>query len=212
MDAASWLAWTPWVPGARLALLCAAAALLELDRVRVGQWALSRPLLSGPFVGFLAGDALAGTQIGVLIELLTAGGLPAGGVMPLNGSIAAAVGALLAAPGLPGAASLPAGLLAGWAFSWIEARVRGACSRMNAVAEEALRRGRFPPLGRLAAAAVALHAAASAAFLFAATLILSTGLLLLLEALPGLRGGLEAAYGAAPWVGFGCLLGALRPR
>jgi PTS system mannose-specific IIC component len=53
-----------------------------LDRVAVGQFLLSRPLVAAPLTGLLLGDPLVGLQIGVLIELLWLGRLPVGAAVP----------------------------------------------------------------------------------------------------------------------------------
>ena len=55
---------TPYLLGAGMAVL------LGLDRTAALQIMISRPLVAGPLVGLLLGDALTGLTVGMLLELL----------------------------------------------------------------------------------------------------------------------------------------------
>ncbi|MDR1050537.1 MAG: PTS sugar transporter subunit IIC [Deltaproteobacteria bacterium] len=75
---------------AHLALALAAAALLNLDRLALGQNALGRPLLTGTAVGLILGLPLEGLTLGLWTEVLWLDRPPLGGAIIPNGSLAVA--------------------------------------------------------------------------------------------------------------------------
>lgn len=62
--------------------------LLWLDRFQAFQVMLSRPLVAGPVIGWLAGDLKAGAAAGILYELLWLGRPPVGGYIPPDSTLA----------------------------------------------------------------------------------------------------------------------------
>lgn len=57
----------------------ALGGLLWLDRFQICQFMVSRPIVSGPLVGWMAGDITAGTASGILFEFLWLRTPPVGG-------------------------------------------------------------------------------------------------------------------------------------
>jgi len=75
-------------------------ALICLDRVAV-QVMVSRPVVAGPLVGLVLGDALTGLLAGALLELLWIDRIPIGPYAPPHDTfvaVLATAGAILAAP------------------------------------------------------------------------------------------------------------------
>ncbi|MFH1378947.1 MAG: PTS sugar transporter subunit IIC [bacterium] len=64
-------------------------ALISLDVTVLGQWMISRPLVSGMIIGSVLGDPWSGFKVGVIIELLWIDVIPVGVSIPLNASIVA---------------------------------------------------------------------------------------------------------------------------
>lgn len=97
---------------------------LALDATAVGQFMISRPLAAGLLSGWLAGDAVAGFLVGVVLEIYLLVAFPVGGARFPEGATATVVAAVTAAthPG-PGALALGVGLglvwgqLGGWSIS-----------------------------------------------------------------------------------------------
>jgi mannose PTS system EIIC component len=82
-----------------VALLALLGGLLALDRVGVGQFALSQPVVAGPLVGWVLGDAAAGLAVGGGLQLLYAGSLPVGASVPPDEAAASVVAAATAVVG-----------------------------------------------------------------------------------------------------------------
>jgi mannose/fructose/N-acetylgalactosamine-specific phosphotransferase system component IIC len=61
-----------------------AMALLSLDETTVGQFMLSRPIVTGPLVGWLCGQPGIGLEMGALIELIWINDLPVGAHLPID--------------------------------------------------------------------------------------------------------------------------------
>jgi len=59
-------------------------AFLSLDSTAVGQFMVSRPIVTGPLVGWLMGRPEIGLEMGALIELIWIGDLPVGAHLPLD--------------------------------------------------------------------------------------------------------------------------------
>ena len=64
-------------------------ALISLDVTVLGQWMISRPLVSGMIIGAFLGDPWAGFKVGVIVELLWIDIIPVGVSIPLNTSVVA---------------------------------------------------------------------------------------------------------------------------
>lgn len=61
-----------------------AMALLSLDETTVGQFMFSRPIVTGPLVGWLCGQPGIGLEMGALIELIWINDLPVGAHLPID--------------------------------------------------------------------------------------------------------------------------------
>ncbi len=195
--------------------LCAAAAIVELDAVHVGQWMVSRPIVLGPAFGALCGAPELGAAAGALFELFCVDVLPVGAALPINGSVAVVAFLLLAAgpAETPPAAAFPAALLLGSLFRRLDARVRNRRARLTALAEDSVERGKDPHLGRLILSGLGWHAVATFAFLYLGVLGLGPGLRWAWAAAPEtLQRGLVLAFSNAPWLGLAALLYSLKPK
>ena len=59
-------------------------AFFSLDVSAVGQFMISRPIVTGPVVGWLVGQPGIGLELGALIELIWIGDVPVGAHLPLD--------------------------------------------------------------------------------------------------------------------------------
>jgi len=59
-------------------------AFLSLDVSAAGQFMISRPIVTGPVVGWLVGQPGIGLELGALIELIWIGDVPVGAHLPLD--------------------------------------------------------------------------------------------------------------------------------
>jgi PTS system mannose-specific IIC component len=200
--------------GARAVGAAAGVAALELDAASIGPFLLSRPLVAGPLIGWLQGDAGTGAAIGVAFEAVSLAELPLGGRLELSASVAAGTAAWLACGGiLPSEAAFLAGLAAGFAHARVEARLRRARGALARSAEESLRSGRSPWLGAKIASALTVQAAATFAVALAAIALAGAVGPALWSRLPELvRVGSRTAFIAAPWIGAGGLAATLMRR
>lgn len=148
-------------------MLCAVTGLLGLDATAALQLMLSRPLVVGALVGALLGDMATGATVGGLIELVWIAGVPVGSLVPPDGTLAAALAAVIAvrlsaASAHPGAATAAASLAILFAIpaAWLGARAeilqRLAANRLSHRADAAAAAGDLGGLGGLMAAALAL--------------------------------------------------------
>lgn len=180
-------------------LSAALTGLLGLDAVQAGQFLFSRPAFVGPVLGWLNGCPLDGARLGMLLELLYIDFIPVGGVVPPNGTAAAAVGVLAhSAGGLPPSLSFFIGLAAGALFSGVEYRLRASRSRWNAAIEEQVRAGDMS-LRRWLARSLLLENAAMSVYVLAWT-ALAAGLALL-PGISALYPGTDFAFSLMPWLG-----------
>ena len=75
----------------------AAGGLLWLDRFQALQIMISRPIVCGPAIGWIAGDLSAGLASGIIFEMLWLRRPPVGGYMPPDGTLASMATAGVAA-------------------------------------------------------------------------------------------------------------------
>lgn len=180
-------------------LSAALSGLLGLDAVQAGQFLLSRPAFVGPVLGWLNGCPLDGARLGILLELLYIDFIPVGGVVPPNGTAAAAAGVLAhSAGGLPASLAFFLGLAAGTAYSQVEYRLRAARSSWNAAIEAQISAGDLSLQKWLARALVQENAAMGAYVLCWAALAAG------LARLPGIAAlypGTDFAFSLMPWLG-----------
>ncbi len=180
-------------------LSSALAGLLGLDAVQAGQFLFSRPAFVGPVLGWLNGCPLDGARLGILLELLYIDFIPVGGVVPPNGTAAAAVGVLAhSAGGLPPSLSFFLGLAAGTAFSFIEYRLRASRSAWNGIIEEQVKAGNFS-LRPWLAKSLLIENAAMGAYVFCWTVLAAC--LALLPGISALYPGTDFAFTLMPWLG-----------
>jgi PTS system mannose-specific IIC component len=128
----------------------AVAVWAGLDRTAVLQVMLARPIVAAPLVGWVAGDAAAGLQVGLLVELLWLGRLPVGAAIPPDdtqiavGSTALAVSLASRVP-LAGLPLLLLCVLVAMPLAKVgqlfDRRVRQRNGRLQAAAEAAVARG-----------------------------------------------------------------------
>lgn len=177
----------------------ALAGLLGLDAVQAFQFLLARPAFVGPALGLLNGCPLEGARLGILLELLYIDFIPVGGVVPPNGTAAAAVGVLAcSAGGLAPSLSFFVGLAAGALYSTIEYRLRAARSPWNARVEAQVSAGEVS-LRRWLAGSMLAESSALTVYVLACTAAARV-----FGALPGvarLYPGTDFAYSLMPWLG-----------
>jgi PTS system mannose-specific IIC component len=148
-------------------LLCSAlAGLLATDVLVALQLMLSRPLVAATLTGALLGEPGAGLSLGCLMELIWAGALPVGSVVPPDfslGSVFAAAASVMmhrANPGLDWESCVVWALLwslpLSWAFGHADQWQRRWHLGLVARAEEALEAGDEGGLGRAIFSSVAM--------------------------------------------------------
>jgi len=182
----------------RAVISSALAGLLGLDSVQAGQFLLSRPAFVGPVLGWLNGCPLEGARLGILLELLYIDFIPVGGVVPPNGTAAAAAAVLAHTAGLAPSLSFFVGLAAGALFSPLDYRLRSARSAWNPLVEAQVRAGVFS-LRRWVARSLLIENAAMAAYVFA--WFAAAALLAQVPGLARLYPGTDFAYALMPWLG-----------
>ncbi len=107
-----------------LVLLCALAALLELDTTYAFQLTFSRGIIAGPLFAVITGNWMAGIQVGVFTELLFADISPLGSVLPPSAVVCCAVSMALNALGIELCFAFVFGVLAAFLFSKAEQYMR----------------------------------------------------------------------------------------
>ena len=107
-----------------LVLLCALAALLELDTTYAFQLTLSRGIIAGPLFAIFTGDWLAGIQVGLFTELLFADINPLGSILPPSAVVCCAVAMALNSLGIELCFAFVWGVLAALLFARAEQYMR----------------------------------------------------------------------------------------
>lgn len=116
-----------------------------LDSTAVGQFMISRPLVSATLAGSLLGDSSTGLLVGLILEAAHLGDLPVGGARVADPGPAGVVGAAAAISlGGPGGLALGAGVGMGW--SQLGALSVGWQRRLNAVLVTMPSGGRWDPV------------------------------------------------------------------
>jgi mannose/fructose/N-acetylgalactosamine-specific phosphotransferase system component IIC len=110
--------------------------VLALDATSVGQFMVSRPLVSGTLTGAVLGDAATGLVVGALLELYLLVSFPSGGARFPEGATATVIAVAAAAGGGPGA--IPIGAAVGLVWGQIGGITISVQRKVN---------GRFTPSG-----------------------------------------------------------------
>lgn len=179
------------------------AVLLGLDRTAAFQLMVSRPIVAAPLTGWLLGDAVAGLQVGAMLELLWLGRLPVGAAVPPDDT-QVAIGATVLALTMGGgqvAAGLPLTLLCivvamplGKVGQFLDRGVRQWNGRLLKRAERAVAQGRLQEVARCHLRGIAHFALSS----LATFLVVVAGGSLLVERLAPVL--LTPAADTAPWL------------
>jgi mannose/fructose/N-acetylgalactosamine-specific phosphotransferase system component IIC len=106
------------LPLLNIFLAALAAGIIGLDRLAFGQFMISQPIVAAPAMGFVLGDFHSGLMVGVVLELFWLRGLPVGGHVPKDATLAAILTtglSLTAARSMDGAD--PAWIA--WVFFWV---------------------------------------------------------------------------------------------
>lgn len=77
----------------QIIIIALIGGLISLDVTVLGQWMISRPLVSGMIIGTYLGNPWAGFKVGVIIELLFINVIPVGVAVPLDASVVAVLSA-----------------------------------------------------------------------------------------------------------------------
>lgn len=178
--------------------------MLEADTVLVGQWMVSRPLILGPLLGLLCGNIAVGLSMGILCELFCLEVLPAGCVMPINGSVAAGCGVLLAAGPdvVPLAAAFPAALGLAAGHRWFESRIRSWRGAMGLVALKSVEEEGKVDWEGILVSSIGAQVLMTSVFVYASVSVFGPLLAWLWGVSPFfLRDGLDFSLRAAPVIG-----------
>jgi len=105
-------------------LLCALAALLELDTTYAFQLTFSRGVIAGPLLATLTGDYATGIQAGVFAELLFADINPLGAILPPSATICCAITIALHSLGIELCYAFIVAVLGALLFVQVEQRIR----------------------------------------------------------------------------------------
>ena len=176
------------------------AAILELDATLVGQTMVSRPLVTGSFLGALSGAPLHGAALGAALEVMSLTRLPVGGALSWSATTAAAVASLAAGRGAALELCLLGGLAAGVVHSRMEAFERDRrAARAPALAAAVIegRRAMLPAI----AASLLVHAAWTAALCaISVESIAAFDIKVWMRATDTLRGAARGAAFFGPWL------------
>ncbi|HEY6010906.1 MAG TPA: PTS sugar transporter subunit IIC [Nitrospirota bacterium] len=91
-------------------VVCAAlaGAIIGLDRTAVGQFMISQPIVAGPLVGWMLGDATTGLLIGTTLELVWLLDMPVGAFVPADSTVSSIVATAAAIGGSHGSVQISA--------------------------------------------------------------------------------------------------------
>ena len=107
-----------------IVLLCALAAVLELDTTYAFQLMFSRGIIAGPLFAIITGNWMAGIQVGVFTELLFADVSPLGTILPPSAVVCCAVSMALNVLDIELCFAFIWGVLAAFLFAQIEQYMR----------------------------------------------------------------------------------------
>lgn len=200
----------------------AVGGLLCLDRFQVFQTMISRPMVSAPIIGWVAGDLSAGFASGLLFELLWLRQPPVGGYVPPDATMAsiatAAVSGLARADvGMPLTGIVCLTFLFMFPVAFLAVRLdhslRAMLGRLARTAEAAQKQGRGPAVYLYLIEGLGLGFLT--AFVFLCPIVLAGALVLSRVAPfvpPSVARALGVAYFTIPLLGIADLLVALDER
>ncbi len=94
------------------------AGLIGVDRLAVGQFMISQPIVAAPIIGWVMGDFHTGLLVGAVLELFWLQGLPVGGYVPKDATLAAILTTALALGASP-VRGVPDVAWITWVFLWV---------------------------------------------------------------------------------------------
>ncbi len=95
-----------------------AAGMIGVDRLVFGQFMISQPIVAAPLMGFLLGDFHSGLMVGVVLELFWLRGLPVGGHVPKDATLAAILTTGLCLTAAHSVSGVEPAWMA-WVFLWV---------------------------------------------------------------------------------------------
>ena len=90
-----------------LVLIAVIGGVLGLDRTAAGQFMISQPIVAGPIIGWILGDATVGLIIGALLELIWVMDMPIGTFVPADSTAVTVSSTAIAVLGGAGEPVLP---------------------------------------------------------------------------------------------------------
>lgn len=190
--------------------VCFVAALLELDTTYAFQLLVSRPIIVGPLLGLLTGNALIGLQVGIFAELLFSDISPLGGIIPPSGVVAAALPIILYASGIEVYFGFFLGILAAFGYSFLDAFLRKTRFTWLVFSEKAIYQ-KPATLSRIIM--LALLSSFLMTFVFL-SLVSWISIQILWITMPHITQKMhlafQLAYSAVPWIGLATLIPSFR--
>jgi len=186
----------------QLILLCALAALVELDDTYVAQLGVSSPLVAGVLFGWLTGDVSSGLQTGAFMTLLLLDYTPVGGVIGPNGAVAVFCTLILVMFGMSIYLAFFAGVVCGILFRTFERFYRTYMGRFMLRREKAMQLVPEKAITAFIAAGLTLQFLLTFIFLLCFTAAAKEIVNILPDELPEkLTLALKLSFFAVPWIG-----------
>jgi mannose/fructose/N-acetylgalactosamine-specific phosphotransferase system component IIC len=88
-------------------LVALAGGIIGLDRTAAGQFMISQPVVAGPLIGWMLGDATTGLIIGIVLELIWLMDIPVGTFVPADSTFTTVWATAVAVLASAGKAPLP---------------------------------------------------------------------------------------------------------
>ena len=191
-------------------LVCFLASLLELDTTYAFQTLLSRPILAGPILGLITGDAMAGLQVGIFVELLFSDISPLGGIIPPSGIVATSITLLLYAMGIELYFGFFLGVLAAILYSFFDALLRKSRFTWLIFVEKKITR-QPTDIKRVIAGALLLSFSMTFVFIFCVSWLCGKIMFILFPFFTDkTHFAFHLAYMTVPWIGLAGLIPAFR--
>ncbi len=94
--------------------------IIGLDRLAFGQFMVSQPIVAAPVIGWMTGNFHAGLLIGVVLEVFWLRGLPVGGHVPKDATLAAVLTTAVVLLEAPSGGTIDSAWVA-WVVLWVGA-------------------------------------------------------------------------------------------